>query len=167
MDECVSFIHSIYKYYNNVKMYCHVYLIPYEIIRAISTSWGTPRMPKVYPRASGRDSGPLASLGPLLDLGAGSTGGGPKAYSLMCEKRPKCHFLIVAWHAPYVPTDGGTPGLRGYLMCRTPNLSYTLKHVTMEGSLEYISTKNVQKKSGKIQLLDILVPAMASLRFRG
>ena len=49
----------------------------------------------------------------------------------------------------------------------TPNLSYTLKHVTMEGSLEYISTKNVQKKSGKIQLLDILVPAMASLRFRG
>ena len=49
----------------------------------------------------------------------------------------------------------------------TPNLSYKLKHVTMEGSLEYISTKNVQKESGKIQLLDILVPAMASLRFRG
>ena len=105
MRESRAFTHSIYNYYNNVKMYCHVYLIPYEIIREISTSWGTPRMPKVYPRASGRDSGPLASLGPLLDLGAGSTGG-PKAYPNV-RKTTKVSLSDCGVARSRGPRDGG------------------------------------------------------------
>ena len=32
-------MHSIYNYYNIVKMYCHMYPISDNIIRFIATSW--------------------------------------------------------------------------------------------------------------------------------
>ena len=62
---------------------------------------------------------------------------------------------------------GNTVTLFLLIQISTPYLSYTLKTLTVEGVLEYISTKNVQKNCEKFNLRTIWFQRWPQYNFVG